>query len=126
MRWDCNRDGCFNLKRRPKLEVFADCFPRRINFGDADGLVEIGGSFCLLEWKSDGGDIREGQQRSFLAFTKQKRNVVFVVYGNAEKMKVNGYRVFWDGVQHAYRQAGLEELKNRIRKWADMAAEPTR
>ena len=31
MRWDCERDGCFNVLRRPKIEVFADCFPRRIN-----------------------------------------------------------------------------------------------
>ena len=29
LRWDCERQGCFNLKRRPKIEVFADCFPGR-------------------------------------------------------------------------------------------------
>ena len=31
LRWDCERQGCFNLKRRPKIEVFADCFPGRIS-----------------------------------------------------------------------------------------------
>ena len=60
MRWDCDTDGCFNVKRRPKIEMFADCFPRRINFGDVDGLVEIGGRFCLLEWKGQGGALRRG------------------------------------------------------------------
>lgn len=27
MRWDCTTQGCFNLKKRPKVEVFADCLP---------------------------------------------------------------------------------------------------
>lgn len=47
LRWDCERRGCFNLKRRPKIEVFAECFPGRINFGDVDGIVEIGGNALL-------------------------------------------------------------------------------
>ena len=45
MRWDCEKSGCFNVKCRPKIEVFAECFPGRINFGDMDGRVELGGYF---------------------------------------------------------------------------------
>lgn len=41
---DCARHGCFSLKRRPKIELFADCFPGRISFGAVDGIVEIGGN----------------------------------------------------------------------------------
>ena len=52
LRWDCLRRGCFNLKRRPKIEVFADCFPGRINFGDVDGIVEISGNALLLDGKA--------------------------------------------------------------------------
>lgn len=117
MRWDCERDGCFNLKRRPKIEAFADCFPGRINFGDVDGLVEFGGNFCLLEWKGAGGRLRDGQRRSYETFTKGNGNIVFVVYGNAETMKVEGYSVFWQGCNVKYREADIETVKAGIRKW---------
>ncbi len=40
MRWDCKRNGCFNLLMRPKIEVFDDCFYGRGAMGDVDGLFE--------------------------------------------------------------------------------------
>ena len=52
LRWDCEKRGCFNIKRRPKIEVFHKCFPGNINFGDVDGIVEINGRGLMLEWKS--------------------------------------------------------------------------
>lgn len=120
MRYNCERDGCFNKKRRPKIETFAECFPRRINFGDVDGLVELNGFFLLLEWKGEEGSlrsVRQGQARSYLIFTKQIGNLVIVAFGNAETMLVEGYSVFWAGKQHQFQPADLDELKTRIRKW---------
>lgn len=119
MRWLCQRDGCFNVKRRPKIEAFADCFPRRINFGDVDGLVELNGWFCLLEWKGDGGKLHEGQRRSYIEFTNEERpgNIVFVVSGNAETMAVDGYAHFWGGNFFPFVKADLNSLKARIRTW---------
>src|SRR6185312_11715137 len=93
MRWNCAADGCFNVKRRPKIELFTDCFPRRINFGDVDGLVELNGSFCLLEWKGKGGSVRRGQELSYIQFTKIPNNIVFIVDGDAETMNVNRYQI---------------------------------
>lgn len=118
LRWNCERDGCFNKTRRPKIELFADCFPRRINFGDVDGLVEIGGSFCLLEWKGDGGSLRRGQELSFQAFTAKPGNVVFVVHGDAETMEVKRYSFFWQKQHRPFVPATLDVLKNHIRAWA--------
>ena len=118
LRWDCGADGCFNKKRRPKIEVFADCFPRRINFGDVDGLVEINGKFCLLEWKGDGGKVSTGQRISFERHTKQQDgNVVFVAEGDAETMSVHRYCVFYRGKQSAWRDATLIDLKAAITRW---------
>lgn len=51
MQWNCERQGCFNVKKRPKIEMFADCLPRKISFSDIDGIVEINGNLLLLEWK---------------------------------------------------------------------------
>lgn len=122
MRWNCQRDGCFNVKRRPKIEVFSECFPRRINFGDVDGLVELNGNFCMLEWKGDGGSVRRGQLLSYTAFTKKLGNVVFVVYGNAETMDVNGYSLFWNGCKYPFFSDDLCGVKDRISRWASWAA----
>ena len=118
MRWQCGSDGCFNQKRRPKIERFADCFPRRINFGDVDGLVELNGRFCMLEWKGQGGSIHTGQRLSFEAFTRITGNVVFVVDGDAETMEVTQYRVFWRGKQEPAVPGDINRLKQRIANWA--------
>ena len=119
MRWKCNSDGCFNVKRRPKIELFAECFPRRINFGDVDGLVELNGRFCMLEWKGQGGSIHTGQKLSFEAFTRISGNVVFVVDGDAETMNVTQYRVFWRGKLEPAVAGGIDALKARIANWAN-------
>ncbi len=119
MLWNCDRDGCFNLKRRPKIEVFADCFPRRINFGDVDGLVEMNGFFCLLEWKGAGGTVRTGQRISYRQFTACPGNIVFVVEGDAETMEVWRYNLFWSGKEHPARDAALEDVKVRMRGWVE-------
>lgn len=118
MRWSCRRDGCFNEKRRPKIEVFAECFPRRINFGDVDGLVELNGAFCLLEWKGEGGMVRPGQRMSYTQFTRIHRNIVFVVEGDPATMEVKRYSIFWGGRQHPWIAASLDDVRDRIRKWS--------
>jgi hypothetical protein len=118
MRWNCREDGCFNKLRRPKIEVFAECFPRRINFGDVDGLVELNNRFCLLEWKGDGGSLSYGQRRSYEQFTLTLGNIVFVVNGNAETMEVTSFYSFWAGTQQQVAAASLDDVKQKIRAWA--------
>lgn len=125
LRWKCAKDGCFNEKRRAKIEAFSDCFPRRINFGDVDGMVEYGGSFCLLEWKGEGGTVHTGQRLSYVRFTKNPGYIVFIVTGNAETMAVTGYSIFWSGKQGNPIQADLQALKVRIRKWVRYIDEQT-
>lgn len=119
MRWRCDKDGCFNEKRRPKIEAFADCFPRRINFGDVDGMVELEGRFCLLEWKGDGGAVRTGQRILYQRFTVSwPGNIVFVINGDAETMAVRSYSLFWRGKGTPEVSASLDDVKERIRRWA--------
>ena len=48
LRWNCEERGCFNLQKRPKIEVFSACFRGKISFGDVDGIVEISGNFPIL------------------------------------------------------------------------------
>ena len=125
LRWQCDKDGCFNVKRRPKIEAFADCFPGRINFGDVDGLVELRGAFCLLEWKGDGGSLRTAQRIAFEAFTRQHfGNVVYVVNGSAETMEAQSFCRFWNGKCEKTRSADLDAVKASIKGWVRWVQHP--
>lgn len=121
MRWICKKHGCFNRLRRPKIEVFARCFPGRINFGDVDGWVELNGFFCVLEWKGDGGALKTGQTLTYRRFTGQLGNIVFVVEGNAETMLVTRYCWFWNGRQKEWHDSNLEGVQRAIESWAKQA-----
>ena len=120
MRWNCRSGAnCFNLKRRPKIEMFSDCFPGRINFGDVDGLVEIGGHFCILEWKGDDGKIKTGQRITFQALTRYPGNFVLVAEGNAETMEVSRWCFYRDGRESAWREGNLQEVMAELKEWSD-------
>ena len=117
MRWDCEKNGCFNKKRRPKIEAFSCCFPGRVNFGDVDGIVELNGKFCMLEWKGSGGEVKKGQIITYKNFTKTPGNVVFIVNGDAETMEISDYCVVWDGKPGDWIKGNLEDLRERIAGW---------
>lgn len=127
MRWNCDSSGCFNIKRRPKIEVFSDCFPGLISFGDVDALVEVKGAFCLLEWKgkkANGAypDLGTGQRVALTAFTRlHPNNVVFVVNGDAETMQIDSMQMIFRGKVGATTQVNLSGLKQRISAWAEWA-----
>ena len=117
---------CFNVEMRPKIEVFADCFPRKINFGDIDGIVEMGGAFAVLEWKRNGGSLRTAQSLLFKRLTTDGRSAVFVAEGNPKTMAVDRYCIFWNGKQNRWQKADLDHLKIRIRNWVCRADEMDR
>jgi len=121
MRWDCNKGGlganCFNKLKRPKLGIFADCFPGKINFGDVDALVEINGKGLLLEWKEGKQELKTGQKLMYERLTRTKLLTVFVVSGNAENMNVDGLMIWFSGKTDGWKPYTLDTLKQRINKW---------
>ncbi len=120
MRWNCLERGCFNLHKRPKIEVFAECFPRSINFSDVDGIVEINGQALLLEWKP-GQDITTGQRIMYSRLTQSSPLTVFVVAGDARSMAVQARCVFRHGHQSPWRQCTLQGIMGLFRRWAAWA-----
>ena len=124
MLWKCEDRGCFNTLKRPKLEMFADCFPGRINFGDVDAEVEIRGHFLQLEFKGyEGkfpGEVPKGQQIKFANYTKNNGFIVVVVDGDAETMEVSHIQIWKNGRTKGWQKCGFDELKRRIRKWAEL------
>ena len=125
LRWDCERQGCFNLKRRPKIEVFADCFPGRISFGDVDGIVEVGGNALLLEWKSEERELPTGQRLLYQRLTRCGPVSVMIVVGDAETMLIDATAIFADGVRHpaeGFEPADLQLIRHRLTAWSLWAA----
>ena len=125
LRWDCLRRGCFNLKRRPKIEVFADCFPGRINFGDVDGIVEINGNALLLEWKSEAHELPTGQRILYERLTHSGFWSAMIVVGDAETMIAVATSIFDRGIKyptHGYEPADLQLIKHRLAAWSRWAA----
>jgi hypothetical protein len=126
LRWDCGVQGCFNQKRRPKIEVFADCFPGRISLGDVDGIVEIGGNALLLEWKSEARELPTGQRVLYQRLTWSGPVAVMIVVGDAETMAVTATSVFDGGSrfpEHGYEPADLALIKTRLTAWSRWAAQ---
>lgn len=118
IRWPCAKWGCFNVKCRPKIEIFSECFPGSINFGDVDGLVERKGYLCFLEWKGAGGSLKDGQRILFENITRKKGDVAFVVDGDPETMEVWGFSIYWDGIVYqSIDGEGMERLKLYLTNW---------
>ena len=117
MRWDCATQGCFNVKKRPKIERFADCLPGRIAFTDIDGIVEINGNLLLLEWK-DHQEVGTGQRILFERLTRFCPATVLIVEGNAESMAVESVRIAWGGHIGGPCPADLDHLRKMVHDWA--------
>jgi hypothetical protein len=128
MRWDCERQGCFNKKCRPKIEVFHDLFPGRINFSDIDGIVEMRGHGLLLEWKREPipfnridpmtGEVRStGQGIMYGRLTRGQTLSVLCAAGDAEMMEVTDTASFFDGEYHDWATDTLDGLRDKIGSW---------
>ena len=120
MRWDCQRQGCFNLMKRPKIEMLADCLPGRIAFTDIDGVTEVCGNLLLLEWK-DHQEVGTGQRLLFERMTLLCPATVLIVEGDAQDMSVRSVSTVSGGVISPSEPADLDGLRSQIRQWRDWA-----
>jgi len=122
MRWDCEKRGCFNKLRRPKLEMFATAFPGKINFGDVDGIVEINGNTLLLEWKTDTDEPRMGQRIMYERITRNSPATVFLVVGDAETMVISKFGKFHAGKFSPLKDSSFDDVISKMGKWATWAS----
>lgn len=121
MRHDCKIEGCYNVKHRPKIEVFADCFPGKINFGDIDAsIVERNSRALLLEWKSFElipTEIPGGQRITYENLSRTGFMTVAILVGNAETMEVRHYGFYFGGEFRGWKNGGLDAVKTHFTKW---------
>ena len=120
LRWDCARQGCFNLHKRPKIELFADCLPGRLAFSDVDAIAEVNGNFLVLEWKEH-RRVPTGQRLLYERWTAAGPTTVLLIVGDAREMTVDEVACVHGGIIGAWRDADLDGLRSDIRAWADWA-----
>jgi hypothetical protein len=121
MRYDCDQRGCFNKKRRPKIELFADCFPGKISFGDVDAIVEVNGHALMLEWKSETNKPTGGQHIMYTRLTESSPVTVFLIVGNAETMDITHFGKYHAGNMWPIQECDFAEAKRRIAVWSEWA-----
>jgi len=126
MRWNCETKGCFNKRKRPKIEVFHKNFPGKINFSDVDGIVEISGNALMLEWKDKDVPIPTGQAIMYERLSKHGPITVMCVAGDAETMEVYQYGIFHKGKFTGWKDADMELIQDKIRKWTHYALDHPR
>lgn len=124
IRWKCEERGCFNVKKRPKIEVFADCLPGRIAFSDVDATVEVNGRFLFLEFKEgEPRELQTGQRIYLQRLTLLHRNIqAAIVSANSETMEIAFIRAIRLGQFGPVEKCDLAALRARIRSWAVRAS----
>lgn len=125
LHWNCFSQGCFNHKKRPKIEMLARCLPGRLQFSDIDAEAEVNWNWLRLEWKSCGGTaLVGGQDINYKRLTGfSPRNVVLVVWGDAETMEVYQVGLYEGGrceTDFAVVRS-LDKLRLIISDWATWA-----
>ena len=120
LNYDCKASGCFNLKKRPKWEVFKDCLSRDASISDIDGIVDANGkAFLIFEWKdSDSENLSEGQYRLYTNITKASPIfTAVIIYGNAETMEVRAIYRIRDGGIGEREPMDIKEVRRRLCWW---------
>jgi len=118
LRWDCARQGCFNLHKRPKIELFADCLPGRLAFSDVDAIAEVNGNFLVLEWKEH-RRVPTGQRLLYERWTAAGPTTVLLIVGDAREMTVDEVACVHGGTIGPWRDTDLAGLRRDVRAWAD-------
>jgi hypothetical protein len=122
IRWNCGEKGCYNKTVRPRIEYFAECFPRKIAMTDIDGIVELGGNFLMLEWKQPPGALGRGQQIMIEKLTAKGMPFrVYVATGNSQTLETYEYSIYENGMVQHFLDTNLDELRGSISEWASWA-----
>lgn len=123
MRWQCSDRGCYNVKHRPKIEIFAASLPGKIAMTDIDATTEVNGHFLFLEFKSgEPRPLPTGQRIYFQRLTLLSDRIwIVIVCGDAETMVITHIMKFWRGISSSWQPSSLQDLMERIERWASRA-----
>jgi hypothetical protein len=119
MRWKCEALGCFNVVARPKVELFADCFPGKCSLGDIDYEEELNGFHLRMEWKQFATQIPPGQRIAFdsLISIPNLKFTVLCVAGDAHRMTVT-HAMHYTGRNSVWIARDFGWVRTFLARWA--------
>lgn len=119
--WDCEKEGCFNVKKRLDFGAFYDCFPHKVSMSDIDGVVEIAGHILLFEAKQDTKPLKVGQRLMFERLSGLYSIHVFVAAGGGADMTFTHLCEFWHGKQGPWVECDLDYIRGRLKAFSEFA-----
>ena len=122
MRWDCKKNGCFNIIKRPRIELLAQFAPGRCGFGDIDGALEQNGYLLLLEMKPAKKCLTRGQEIMYERITRGGTIAVCLISGDPQTMRTDSLTV-WSKGQARDVDLVLGEV---IRRWCEIVNDSPR
>lgn len=119
-RHDCGK--CCYVQALPLWDDIIECFPRKIRPTDIDGMVEINGKVLILEEKSAGKSLEEGQRRALKALWKTNgvTLIVFRPVANSDAY-IEAMILANDLPKQGYQKVARAWLLDWIREWAEAA-----
>lgn len=124
-RTQCGAGHCWRERHVLDFHHFSGIFPRGINFGDVDGLVEYNGQFLMMEWKTsmDLWDAIDGTGQDLMheRLVEAGPFTVLQIVGNPGT-GVSEYCRIWShlsGARGKWFKCNLAMLKQVISRWRD-------
>lgn len=114
---NCERHGCFVKNLMPDWDFLKDSFRGKGRIGDIDGIIEKNGHLLILEWKSTGAPLPEGQEIMFTNATRKNLITVFVIWGNPTTTTAERIRIYQDGEITREEEITNEILKGFCKYW---------
>lgn len=123
LRWNCDDNGCFNDKCRPKIEVLSRQLQGKRAFMDIDATTEVGGRFLFIEFKSGKPrPLSTGQRLYYQRLTQASPYIkVIIVCADVATMECRHLCQIYKGVVGAWEDCDLPKLQARVKQWGDRA-----
>lgn len=120
--WDCDKKGCFNVKKRLKFRAFIDGLPIRMrSMSDIDGFYERNGYCCFIEAK-DNVDVSKAQMLAFKNLSALNEKIIcFCIDVDAETMDLRSWFAIHKGRAYDTEYGNMADFNERMKQWSDMA-----
>jgi len=121
IRHNCETHGCYIKKMTPNWGFLDSSFSGKITVGDIDGIVEANGKLLILEWKSTGATLPEGQEIMFKKSTRSGVVTAIVIWGDPVETIVSHCQTFFRGTKKEKIDATADDIKGVCLWWEQWA-----
>lgn len=123
IRWNCAEGGCFNIRKRHKIEQFVECFAGKNAPGDIDFMIERNGKFVIVKFSHemviDKTSPNEGQFIALKRLSVVLGDNVWILFICADPVTMECTEWAWlrNGVLSAAVPVTLDGVKTWFKMW---------